>query len=191
MDNPLNNPVRYIKGVGPKRAQSFAKAGINTLEDLLYYFPRRYEDRTNLIPIANLAEGQTYTIKATIMGCVDRRSFRRGLSILEAVLSDGSGTIYGVWFNQPYLKQYFKPGQELILYGKVERYGKRLQISSPEFELVDQEHDISLSIGRIVPIYSLPEKMTQRFFRHFVKNVLDEYLPKLQDFLPFDIRSRR
>ncbi|MFA6349724.1 MAG: DEAD/DEAH box helicase, partial [Candidatus Omnitrophota bacterium] len=191
MENALSDPVRYIKGVGPKRAKSFAKAGINTLEDLLYYFPRRYEDRTNLLPIAGLSEGNTYTIKARIMACSERRSFRRGLSILEAAVADGSGIIFCVWFNQHYLRQYFKPGQELILYGKVERYGKRLQINSPEFELVDPEHDAALSIGRIVPIYSLPEGMTQRYLRYFVKHVLDEYLPKLHDFLPFDIRSRQ
>lgn len=190
MESILNSPVRYLKGVGPKRAKSFAESGIITLEDLLYYFPRRYEDRTSLIPIAKLVEGNTYTVKGRILGCVERRSFRRGLSILEAVVNDSSGNIFCVWFNQHYLKQYFKPGQELILYGKVERYGKRLQINSPEFELVDPEHDASLSIGRIVPVYSLPEGMTQRYFRYFVKNVLDSYLSKLNDFLPFDIRSR-
>lgn len=191
MEKYLSAPIRYLKGIGPKKAKVLNKLGIWTIEDLLYFFPRRYEDRTNFVPVAKLKEGETKTIKAQVLAKVERRSWRRrGFSIIEVTVADNSGKIYCVWFNQPYLKEYFKAGEELILYGKVERYGKRLQINSPEFEIVSEENDDSLNIARIVPIYSLPEKTTQRRLRQLIKYTLDEYLTITSDCLPYDIRLR-
>ncbi|MDP2938008.1 MAG: ATP-dependent DNA helicase RecG [Candidatus Omnitrophota bacterium] len=191
MEKSLVVPLQYLKGIGPKRAKSFNKLGINTIEDLLYYFPRRYEDRTNFISISKLQEDQTYTIKAQVLARGERRSFRRrGFSIIEVAVGDSTAKIFCVWFNQPYLKEYFKVGVTLILYGRIERYAGRLQMNSPEFEVVSSKSDESLNIGRITPIYSLPEAMTQRRLRQIIKYALDEYLPKINDFLPFDIRSR-
>jgi ATP-dependent DNA helicase RecG len=185
-----NIPIRYIKGIGPKRAKLFNKLGINTVEDLLYYFPRRYEDRTNFTSIAKLQVGQIQTIKAEVLAKGERRSFRRGgFSIIEVAVGDNTGKIFCVWFNQPFLLEYFKVGTTLILYGRVERYEKRLQMNSPEFEIV-QEAESSLDSGRLVSIYALPQGLTQRNFRHLIKYTLDEYLPKISDCLPYDIRSR-
>ncbi|MBM3255810.1 MAG: DNA helicase RecG, partial [Candidatus Omnitrophica bacterium] len=183
--------IQYLKGVGPKRAKAFAKAGVNTIEDLLYFFPRRYEDRTKFSLISKLVPGSVQTIKASILARASRHSLRRwGFNITEVTVGDESGKISCVWFNQPYLEQYFKVGSSLILYGKVEEYSGKLQLNSPEFEFVSDEGDESLNIGRIVPVYSLPQATTQRYLRRLIKNLLDEYLPKLRDFLPFDIRSR-
>jgi ATP-dependent DNA helicase RecG len=191
MEKSVNTPVRYLKGIGPKRAKAFANAGINTVEDLLYYFPRRYEDRTNFSSIAKLQEGENQTIKAEILAKGERRSFRRrGFSITEVAVGDESGKIFCVWFNQPYLKEYFKLGTTLILYGKIERYGARLQMNSPEFEIISAEVEESLNIGRIVPVYTLPEGITQRSLRKIVDSALEGYLPHLNDFLPYDIRTR-
>lgn len=191
MDRALNSPLQYLKGIGPKRAKLFSKLGINTIEDLLYYFPRRYEDRTQFSPIAGLKEGQIQTIKAEILVKGERRSLRRrGFSIIELAVADQTGRIFCVWFNQPYLAEYFKIGSPIILYGKIERYGKRLQMNAPEFEMVSGEEDESINIGRIVPIYTLPQGLTQRNLRRIIKYALDEYLPGINDFLPFDIRSR-
>lgn len=188
----LNTPVRYLNGVGPKRAGLFNGMGINTVEDLLYYFPRRYEDRTAFTSISQLQEGTAQTIKAEILAKGERRSFRRrGFSIIEAAVGDKTGKIFCVWFNQPYLKDYFKVGSTLVLYGKVERYGSRLQMSAPEFEIVSADkEDESLNIGRIVPVYSLPEGLTQRNLRRIIKDALDGYLGRVNEFLPYDIRSR-
>lgn len=191
MDNSLDTSIQYLKGVGPKKAKIFNKAGIWTIEDLLYYFPRRYEDRTKFSPVSELVEGDTRTIKVKILAHGQRQSWRkRRFSILELAVGDDTGRIFCVWFNQPYLKEYFKVGVTLILYGKVERYGKRLQMTAPEFEIISDDTDESLSIGRIVPVYSLLQGLSQRGLRRFIKETLDEYLPKLNDFLPFDIRSK-
>jgi len=191
MKKTLNAPLQYLKGIGPGRAKSFSSLGINTIQDLLYYFPRRYEDRTKFIPISKLQEGQSYTIKVQVLAKGEHQSFRRkAFSIIEVAVGDSTGKIYCVWFNQPYLKEYFKVGETLILYGRIEQYAGRLQMNSPEFEVISSEADESLNIGRITPIYSLPKAMTQRRLRQIIKYVLDEYLPQINDFLPFDIRSR-
>ncbi len=183
--------VQYLKGIGPARAKSFAACGVNTIEDLLYYFPRRYEDRTNFSSISLLEEGQVYTIKAQLLAGGQRNSWRRrGFSITEAELADSTGKIFCVWFNQPFLLQYLKVGAYLILYGKVERYNGRLQMNNPEFEFVSEDTDNSLNIGRIVPLYPLPQGFSQRAMRQLIKNALDEFLPKINDCLPFDLRTR-
>lgn len=186
-----NTPIRYLKGIGPKRSGSFEARGVNTIEDLLYYFPRRYEDRSNFAGISSLKEGQIYTIKAQVLAAGQRHSWRRrSFSITEAAFEDGTGKISCVWFNQPYLKAYLKAGSSMILYGKVQRYNARLQMSNPEYEFLDGQDDDSLNVGRIVPVYTLPQGFSQRSMRHLIKNALDEFLPKINDPLPFDLRSR-
>lgn len=190
----LNTSVRYIKGIGPKKSEIFQQLGINTIEDLLYCFPRRYEDRSKLLSISQLKEGEVQTIKARILAKGEYHAFRRrGFSIIEVAVGDDTGKIFCVWFNQPFLSGYFKVGQELILYGKVQRYAGKLQMNSPEFEFISEEKeeaDKSLNAGRIVPVYSLPQGLTQRGFRKMIKDCLDKYTPKINDFLPYDMRSR-
>lgn len=191
MENTLNTPLQYLKGIGPKRAKSFGRLGINTIEDLLYYFPMRYEDRTNFLPISKLQQGQTYTIKAQVLSKKARHSFRRrGFSIIEVVVGDATGKLSCIWFNQPFLKEYFRIGSNLILYGKALEYAGRLQMNSPEFEILFSDGEEFLNVGGITPIYYLPDGLTQRQLRQVIKHALDLYLPQINDFLPYDIRSR-
>jgi ATP-dependent DNA helicase RecG len=201
MERLQDIPVRYIKGVGPKRAEAFALRGVFSVEDLLYYFPRRYEDRTRFSLIAGLEEGVEQTIKVNILVCGQRSSWRKKrFSITEAIVEDSSSRLSCVWFNQPYLKQYLKPGVGLILYGRVERYAGKLQMTNPEFEVVSEEADQpgsaregpgeSLNIGRIVPVYPAVSGLGQRSLRRMVKESLDKYVPKIQDFLPYELRCR-
>ena len=183
--------IQYLKGIGPKRAKSFTAKGVNTIEELLYYFPRRYEDRTNFAKISQLKEGQIYTIKAQVLAGGQRNSWhRRAFSITEAAVGDSTGRLSCIWFNQPYLKEYLKVGAFVILYGKVELYNGKLQMSNPEFEFLDSPDDDVLNVGRIVPVYTLPQGFSQRSLRCLIKNALDEFLPKINDPLPFDLRSR-
>jgi len=183
--------IQYLKGIGPKRSKSFEAKGVSTIEELLYYFPRRYEDRTNFANISALKEGQIYTIKVQVLAKGQRSSWRkRAFSITEAALGDNTGKIFCVWFNQPYLKEYLKVGVWLIIYGKVEQYNGRLQMSNPEFEILDNQDVDSLNLGRIVPIYTLPKGFSQRSMRSLIKNTLGVYLPKINDVLPYDLRTR-
>ena len=183
--------IQYLKGIGPKRAKSFTAKGVYTIEELLYYFPRRYEDRRNFAKISELKEGQVYTIRAQVLAGGQRNSWRRrAFSITEAAVGDSAGKLSCVWFNQPYLKEYLKVGVPLILYGKVERYNGKLQMNNPEFEFLESQDDDSLNVGRIVPVYTLPQGFSQRSLRRLIKNALDDFLSKINDPLPFDLRSR-
>ncbi|MFH1201902.1 MAG: ATP-dependent DNA helicase RecG [Candidatus Omnitrophota bacterium] len=190
-EKKIDTPVQYLKGVGPKKAKVLAKIGINTIEDLMYYFPRWYEDRRKFLPISKLKEGECCTVKGKILASGLGGSWKRsGFKLVKIAVSDDSGKIYATWFNQPYLVNYFKADEEIILYGRLERYKGSLEMVSPEFELLKEEKADSLSMARIVPIYSLTVGISQRYFRKLVKNVLDESLPHLKEIIPYDIRSR-
>ncbi|MCU0665706.1 MAG: ATP-dependent DNA helicase RecG [Candidatus Omnitrophica bacterium] len=190
-NNPLEQSVQYLKGVGPARLKLLQKIGVNSLEDLLYYFPRRYQDRRNFIPIAALEQGQVQAIRAKIISCYQRSSFyRRGFKITEIVAADKSGKITCVWFNQPYIKNYLKIGEEAIFYGRVGSFGKKLQMHSPEFEVLSVGEDAQANSDSLMPVYSLPDSITQRYFRDLIKLVIDAYLPKLHDFIPYSMRQR-
>jgi ATP-dependent DNA helicase RecG len=185
-------PIRFIKGVGPKRAETFARNGISSVEDLVLYFPRRYDDRTHFATISQRQEGASITIKARVVTSDSRRSFRRrGFSITRAIVEDATGRLECVWFNQPYMQEYLKPGSELILHGRIDTYSGRFQMNNPEFEAVsDSDGEGSLNIGRIVPIYTLPSGVGQRTLRAMIKSALDAYLDKAEDILPDGIRER-
>lgn len=187
----ISAPIRYLKGIGPKRAELFNRLGINSAEDLIYYFPRRYEDRSMVVEISRLKPGEYQTVKARVLGCGQRKSFRRwGFAFFEAVVEDETGKLPCVWFNQPYLGKYLKPETEVVLYGKLEARGDSLQMRNPEYEILSHEDKDHLSYARIVPIYPLAEGLSQRMFRKVVRAALTEYLPVLRDTLPYDIRQR-
>jgi ATP-dependent DNA helicase RecG len=191
MSKDLNSSLQYTKGVGPKRAQAFHRLGVNSVEDLLYYFPRRYQDRRQLVTIAQLSQGQQQGFEAEVIAVSQRQSWRRRrFQIFEAVVSDATGRIKCVWFNQPYLKNYFKPGQKVVLYGKVEQYQGKLQLSAAEFELVDEGETQAAAGQGLIPIYTLPEGMTQRTFRQLMVKVLDEHIPQISECLPYDLRVK-
>jgi len=188
----LDTSLQYLKGIGPKRAAVFKDAGISTLEDLLYFFPRRYEDRRNVLPISKVKEGEAVVLKAKILAKRFKQSwYRSRFSILELIVGDDTGKIPVVWFNQPYLKDYFKVGSSIILYGKVRRHDLYLQMVSPEFEIADEKEDESLDVGKIVPVYPVIEGVSQRYLRRLINSVLKQCLPFIKDTLPFDIRQRQ
>ncbi len=189
----VNSPTKFLKGVGPARAKSLQRLGVQTVEDLLYFFPRRYEERKQFSSIAKLQEKSSSTIKAEIVSLHSHSSFkRRNFHIISATVADDSGKIEVVWFNQRFLLNVLKEGQELILYGEVASYKGKLQLSSPEFEIIEEEKDPAdnINVGRIVPIYSLPYNLSQRQIRKIIKNTLDEFIPSFKDFLPYGLRNR-
>jgi ATP-dependent DNA helicase RecG len=185
----LRNCVQYIKGVGPAKSRLLSRLGIETVADLLYYFPRRYEDRTRFTPACRLQIGQYQTVRGRVLAAGIRRSLRRGFKIFEAAIGDETGKIFCVWFNQPYLSGYFKIGQEVVIYGKPERFGGALQMNSPEYEIIYEDTKESIHMGRIVPIYPLTQAITQRTFRLIIKEALSKYKTCLIDSLPGKVKS--
>ncbi|MCM8813502.1 MAG: ATP-dependent DNA helicase RecG [Candidatus Omnitrophica bacterium] len=185
----LNQPVQYLKGVGPQKAQSLQRLHIATVKDLLYYFPRRYEDRSHFEPIGRVREGDVRSVKGRVL-TLGTRYIPGNRSIFQLAVGDETGIIYGSWFNQPYLKTVFKVGDEVILYGTVERYGK-LQISAPEYEIIrPDEEDATIHTGRIVPIYPLTASVSQRYLRSLAHRAVSAYSAEVSDFLPAAIVER-
>ncbi|MGB2705684.1 MAG: ATP-dependent DNA helicase RecG [Candidatus Omnitrophota bacterium] len=179
--------IRYLKGVGPKRADILKKLGINTVEDILYYLPRRYEDRSNFTLIKDLKVGEFQTVKGSVLTCGVHRT-KRGINVFQLALGDETGVIYCVWFNQPYLKEFFKAGQDVIVYGKVERYDKR-KIYHPEYEIVKEDAD-SLNMGKIVPVYPLTEEVNQRYVRFLTHEAIGRFAFSIKETLPANVRAR-
>lgn len=149
----------------------------------MYFFPRRYEDRSQFCAVSDLRPGDTVTVRGEIIS-VKSRPFKR-MSILEVTIGDETGWVHAVWFNQPYLKDQFAAGREIIIYGKVDFYQKRLQFNSPEYELVVSQTE-TVHTSRITPIYPLTEGLFQRSLRTVLKDVVGrqsetvirEYLPE-------------
>ncbi len=192
MREGLDTPIQYIKGIGPKRARAFERAGIKSVEDALYFFPRRYQDRRVLTAVAGVVPGETVGVAVTVEACQARESFRRrGFRVLEVRAADETGRLTAVWFNQPYLRAYFKPGTRLLLFGRAELYKDRLQLTAPDFEILDEE-DAGLPERRgIMPVYALPQGISQRLMRRVMEQLLNANLPRLKETLPYDVRSRR
>ena len=185
--NPSEIPIQFIKGVGPAKAKLLALLGIVTVEDLLYLFPYRYEDRSQFTPIAMVQAGVTQTVSGQVM--TSRRNFYSKNRTVEVVVKDKSGMITCVWFNQPYLANIFKEGQEIVLYGRVDIFKKRLQMVVPDFEIIQTE-DRSLNMGRIVPVYPLTKGITQRYLRKLIFICLELHAQGLNDIIPSAIRQK-
>jgi len=186
-ENLSASPIQYVKGVGPAKAKLLANLGVVSVEDLLYIFPHRYEDRSQFTPIAMLQVGETQTICGEVLTC--RRNFYSKNRTVEATIGDKSGKMACVWFNQPYLVNVFKVGQEVVLYGRVDIFKKRLQMVVPEFELISSE-DRSLNMGRIVPVYPLTRGINQRYLRKLMDACLNLYADQLKDIIPEKIRQK-
>ncbi len=190
LSQKLQSPIQYVKHVGPKRAGLFKRLGVETVEDLLWLLPRRYEDRSRINPISSLELGDSVTVTGEVLTAGELRT-RSRMKIFQAAISDGSGIIYALWFNQPYLRDYFKKGTRVILYGKVTTFrGRKLQMNAPEYEILQEEEVNSIHMGGIVPIYPATEGLNQKFLRSLVRNILGAYINEVQELIPGPIRQR-
>jgi ATP-dependent DNA helicase RecG len=180
----LNASVTVLPGVGPRYAQTLARLGLRTLRDMLYYFPRRYDDYTQLKPINRLWYGE----EVTVIGSVDSinlRPLRSGqMQIVEAVVSDGTGALRVAWFNQPWIAKRLGSGAQIVLSGKIDQYLGRLVMNNPEWEPLEQQQ---LSTNRIVPVYPLTAQVTQRWLRRLMNQVVTYWAPRVQDPLPDEL----
>ncbi|MBI4846431.1 MAG: ATP-dependent DNA helicase RecG [Candidatus Omnitrophica bacterium] len=187
--HPLQKSAQYLKGVGPKRIESLNKLGINTVKDMLYYFPRRYEDRSNFKKINEVSAGSMETVRGRVL-TMGLRRLRGKKTIFQLALGDDTGIIYGIWFNQPYMQNVFKVDEEVILYGKVDYY-RSLQINSPEYEILrDDDEYATIHTARIVPIYPSTYDLSQRYLRSIIKRCVDEFAYCSEEFISEEIRLR-
>ena len=181
-------PLRYLRGIGPRRAQAFEKLGVKTVRDLYYFFPRRYEDRTHFTKIGEVCPCENIALRGEVITLGIRPIKRK--PIFEIVIGDDTGMIHAVWFNQMYLKNQFQVGMKVILSGPVGFYQDRLQMNSPEYEIVENDEEHLLHVGRITPIYPLTEGLFQRSLRRTMKEVIDRLSERdVKDLLPASMRD--
>ncbi|MCA1584178.1 MAG: ATP-dependent DNA helicase RecG [Acidobacteria bacterium] len=203
-DTVLDLPLQYLKGVGPRKAADLKKAGLLSVDDLLFRFPLRYEDRSRLQPIVSLKPGETAAVAGEVLHASLTPTRRPGFRLFTALVEDASGQVQAVWPNQAFLKDVIRAHDDIVLFGKVEYWGSRgLQMTDPEFEILrppprdgsagpGDAHDEpeTLHTGRIVPIYERTGSVTTNMQRRMVWQALERLPPTLVDPLPVDLRER-
>lgn len=186
----LDAPITVINGVGKETAKKYQNIGVKTLGDLLYYFPRRYDDYSQLKTINRLQYGDELTIIATVQSSSSVNIKNKNQSRIEVVVSDGTGFLRLVFFRfgqdvARYYENQFKHGVQLVISGKVEMYLGRLQMRNPEWELLDRVH---LNTNGIIPVYPLTAGLTQNEVRKDIHQVINFYSNKVPDFMPVETK---
>jgi len=181
----LNAPITVLPGVGPRHAQTLSRLGLFTLRDMLYFFPRRYDDYSHMKSINRLEYREEVTVIGTVQS-VQVRSLRAGnLQLVEAILYDGSGKLRVSWFNQVWIAKRLHNGAHIVISGKVDQFLGRLTMNNPEWEPLDQGQ---LNTNRIVPVYALTANITQHWIRRILNQVISYWAARLQDPLPRELR---
>lgn len=186
----LAQPIQFVKGVGPKIAALLVKKGIHTIEDMIYFLPRHYEDRRHITRIGDAAVGSVETILGTVVNAEVKRY--RYKSVFEVIFDDGSGAVTAKWFRGSfsYLQRTFKTGERFFLIGEVRGSLFERNIFHPDYEKLDSEDEDSLHVKRIVPIYSETEGLNQKYLRRIMMRVVNDYARYIISPIPDDICRR-
>lgn len=188
----LSTPIEKILRIGPQYQKKLKRLGIKTLRDLLFHFPHRYENFSNVIPIKDAKLNETVCLKGRILEIKNIRTWKKRMILTQAIIGDETSAIKTVWFNQPYLLKVLKPGDLLCLAGKIARSQNELYLSNPSYEkLSSLNFDSSelLHTGRIVPVYQETEGLSSRWLRHIIRPLLIKSKNLLQDPLPERLRK--
>lgn len=189
---PLETPLDEIKGIGPKFLIRLKKLEISTVKDLLWHFPSRYEDFSKIYAISELTAHQEATVSGTVHSVNVRRSWRRRFVLTEAVISDYSGSIRAVWFNQPYLRNILQPGRQFNFSGKVVNSGGELCLSNPIYEFIDSPNFIETKhTARLVPIYPETGGLTSKTLRYLIKPLLEQISEPTEILPPEILRQQK
>ncbi|MDK2744856.1 MAG: ATP-dependent DNA helicase RecG [Nitrospira sp.] len=189
-----NLAVRFVKGVGPKRTHLLQRLRIQTVEDALWTIPWRYEDRSVMTPIGNLVPGMVASICGTVGKCDAKRTRNRRLNVLDVGVEDQSGRMQVVFFNQPYLEDILTVGTRVMMSGRViaGRQGWMVpRMDVVQYEIVGEDTESTLHVGRIVPIYHETKGWTSRQMRVLVRSLLADHGLELHDHLPVPLRARQ
>ncbi len=186
-------PIRFAKGVGPKRTALLQRFRIETVEDALWTLPWRYEDRSVITPIGQLVPGAQASICGTIIRSEAKKARSRRLSILDIVVEDATGRLQAVFFNQPFLEQFFTVGTSVMLTGRVVAEAQgwvAMKMEVAQYEVLGAETEAPLHVGRIVPVYHETKGWTSRQMRVLMRGLLDAHIAGAQELLPVSLRAR-
>jgi len=186
MPAELSSALDEVKGVGATRARRLARLGVHTIQDLIYLFPRRYDDFSQLKTIDQLQYGEEATLVGVVWEARNQKA-RTGMNLTKALISDGTGTLEAVWFNQPYMLRQLRHGRRIVLSGQVDQYLGRLTLQSPQWE---PWRDKLLHTGRLVPVYPLTEGLSARRLRALIEAMVERWAPQIPDPLPDALRQK-
>jgi len=187
----LSTPIEELPRVGPQYQRKLKKLGIKTVRDALFHFPHRYEDFSNLIPIAKAIEGGPFCFQGEIVEIKNIRTFKRRMILTQAVIEDKTGKLKALWFNQHYLVNTFKKGDYVCLAGKVAAKGSAKYLSSPAYEKIPkgfQSKELTHT-GRLIPVYPETEGLSSKWLRFIVKPLLEKFKNQIPDSLPDKIKK--
>lgn len=182
----LAAPITDLARVGDKMAEKLQRLDIATVRDLLFSFPRRYDDYTQMRTINRLRPGETVTVVGSVRS-VTKRQGRRGNPYLLALVDDGTATLQVAFFGQPWLERQFKRDRQIVLSGDVDMFRGQLMMTNPEWELLERDN---LHTGRIVPVYPLTKGITARTMRRISRTALDQWADRIPDPLPTSVLDR-
>ena len=185
----LSTPVSQIPRVGPAYEKKLQKMGITQVRDLLFHFPRTYEDFSHITPITKVEAGNVYCVAGKILEIKEMRTYRKRVSLITAIIEDESGAIKVLWFNQPYLADSLKPKDQVYLAGKVVRDKDGIYFASPIHEKADEGKNLT-HLGRIVPVYPETIGVSSRWLRSIIKMVLAQ-MKEVPETLPQEILKER
>jgi len=177
----LAAPVQYLKGVGPGRAELLERLGLRTARDVLFFFPRDYQDLSDERDLDHLEEGKFQSVRGAVED-IDFRGTSSGGCVLGVSFRCATGSIRGLWFNQPYMREQFAHGQKYLLSGKPKHEGLVWQLHHPRVELLDQEDDEPAT--KILPVYPLTEGLQQWQMRKIVRAAGEAFVPLLDEVFP-------
>ncbi len=177
--------IRYLKGVGEARAKLFAKKGIHTVRDLLYFFPRSYEDRTQLKKIADCKAGETVCVCGTVFSPVRAAHIRRNMAIYSMVICDDSGSLSVVWYNNRYVKDQFHTDEKYIFFGRITENRGKLEMVGPVYEKPEAQR----FTGKIIPLYPLTGGLSQKVVQSVMELAL-ESAGQMEEYLPAGLREK-
>jgi len=183
----LETPISKLFMVGPTYAKRLERLKIETVEDLLYHFPSRYDDLTLISPINRLQPGEMVTIRGKIIS-IKNEYTRSGKKIQKGIVVDQSGEIEAIWFNQPFLIKTIKVGEEYSFSGKVDWFGRKIVMVSPQYEHLGAGNKPTIHTGRLVPVYPETARVSSKWLRSRIAPLLGQIPPEFDDFLPAKIK---
>jgi len=182
----LRTPINEVVGVGESHTTLLASLGITTIEDLLWYLPRRWDDYSNIVSIGSAKAGEAVSVRGVVKQIANRTS-KSGTNLTEAIVADETGLVKAVWFNQPFLTKTIQLDDEIYLAGTIDFSFGSVQMASPSYELVKDDEGDTTHTGRIVPVYPETAGLTSKWLRSKTKPLM-KYIYSIKDYLPEEVK---
>ena len=176
----INESIQYVKGIGPKKAEKLNRLGIYTIKDLLYYFPRQFEDRSIIKKIAQLEDEEKVTVKALITN-IESYTPKKGMTITRIDVKDDTGFAKLTFFNREYIKNTFRVGDSILAFGKVKKNGRFVELNSCELEYLSSSPK---NIGKLMPVYPLSYGITNKDIMNTIRMVFENKDIRIPEYMP-------